>query len=157
MKLVFKQRFLSWFDSYDIYDEYGNTVFTIKGELSWGHLLRIFDSNGNEIAMLKQKILTFLPSYIVCQNGVEIGSIEKEFSLLKPKYHLTFNDWIITGSFLQYEYDVKDSSGNLIMQLRKRILNFTDTYELEIFDNNNILTCLMIVLAIDIDNCSNND
>ena len=28
MRLLFKQRFLSWFDSYDIYDEGGNTVFT---------------------------------------------------------------------------------------------------------------------------------
>ena len=28
MKLLFKQRFFSWFDSYDIYDENGNTVLT---------------------------------------------------------------------------------------------------------------------------------
>ena len=28
MKLLFKQRFFSWLDSYDIYDEAGNTVFT---------------------------------------------------------------------------------------------------------------------------------
>ena len=26
MKLLFKQRFFSWFDSYDIYDEAGNTA-----------------------------------------------------------------------------------------------------------------------------------
>ena len=30
MKLLFKQRFFSWFDSYDIYDEAGNTVFTVE-------------------------------------------------------------------------------------------------------------------------------
>ena len=28
MKLLFKQRFFSWFDSYDIYDEAGSTVYT---------------------------------------------------------------------------------------------------------------------------------
>ena len=27
MKLLFKQRLFSWFDSYDIYDEAGETVF----------------------------------------------------------------------------------------------------------------------------------
>ena len=37
MKLLFKQRFFSWLDSYDIYDEMGNTVYTVKGELSWGN------------------------------------------------------------------------------------------------------------------------
>ena len=28
MRLLFKQRFLSWFDSYDIYDEEGRTAYT---------------------------------------------------------------------------------------------------------------------------------
>lgn len=35
MRLLFKQRFF-WFDSYDIYDEDGNTVFTVEGKLAWG-------------------------------------------------------------------------------------------------------------------------
>ena len=34
MKLLFRQRFFSWFDSYDIYDEDGNTVYVVKGQLS---------------------------------------------------------------------------------------------------------------------------
>lgn len=38
MRLLFKQRFFSWFDSYDIYDEDGNTVFTVEGKLAWGAL-----------------------------------------------------------------------------------------------------------------------
>ena len=29
MRLLFKQRFFSWFDSYDIYDDNGATVFTV--------------------------------------------------------------------------------------------------------------------------------
>lgn len=36
MRLWFKQRFFSWFDSYDIYDEDGNTVYTVEGQLAWG-------------------------------------------------------------------------------------------------------------------------
>ena len=31
MRLLFKQRFFSWFDSYDIYDDNGATVFTVEG------------------------------------------------------------------------------------------------------------------------------
>ena len=44
MRLLFKQRLFSWFDSYDIFDEEGNTVYTVKGELSWGHRLQIYDA-----------------------------------------------------------------------------------------------------------------
>lgn len=41
MKLLFKQRMFTWFDSYDIYDEAGHTVYTVEGKLSWGHRLII--------------------------------------------------------------------------------------------------------------------
>ena len=44
MKLLFKQRFFSWLDSYDIYDEYENTVYLVKGQLAWGHCLKLFDT-----------------------------------------------------------------------------------------------------------------
>ena len=33
MKLLFKQRLFSWFDSYDIYDEYGNVYIVVDMEL----------------------------------------------------------------------------------------------------------------------------
>ena len=51
VKLLFKQRLFSWFDSYDIYDEAGNTVYVVKGQLSWGHKLVIYDAYGNEVGM----------------------------------------------------------------------------------------------------------
>ena len=44
MKLLFKQRMFSWFDSYDIYDENGNTVYTVEGRLAWGHRLIIYNA-----------------------------------------------------------------------------------------------------------------
>ena len=59
MKLLFKQRLFSWFDSYDIYDESGNTVYVVKGQLSWGHKLVIYDAYGNEVGMVVQRVLTF--------------------------------------------------------------------------------------------------
>ena len=40
MKLYFKQRLFSWFDSYDIYDyDTGDVVYTVEGQLAWGHCL----------------------------------------------------------------------------------------------------------------------
>lgn len=34
MKLLFKQRFFSWFDSYDIFNEIGTVVYVAKGQLA---------------------------------------------------------------------------------------------------------------------------
>ena len=70
MKLLFKQRLFSWFDSYDIYDEAGNTVYVVKGQLSWGHKLVIYDAYGNEVGMVVQKVLTFLPKFEITMDGI---------------------------------------------------------------------------------------
>ena len=88
MKLLFKQRLFSWFDSYDIYDELGNTVFTVRGELSWGHLLRIYDSMDNEVGYVKEKVLTWLPKFEMYIGENYVGSINKEFTFFK--FHLPF-------------------------------------------------------------------
>ena len=77
MKLLFKQRLFSWFDSYDIYDEFGNTVYVVKGQLSWGHKLVIYDADGNEIGMVVQRVLTFLPKFEICYNLQNCGSFQK--------------------------------------------------------------------------------
>lgn len=54
MKLLLKQRFFSWFDSYDVYYEDGSVAFKVKGEPAWGHLLRIFDAPGSYLATVKE-------------------------------------------------------------------------------------------------------
>ena len=44
MKLYFKQRLFSWFDSYDIYGEDGQVCYTVEGKLSWGAQAAHFES-----------------------------------------------------------------------------------------------------------------
>lgn len=63
MKLLFRQRFFSWFDSYDIYGEAGETLYTVKGQLSWGHCLKIFDAAGREVGTVRERVFCFLPCF----------------------------------------------------------------------------------------------
>ena len=72
MKLLFKQRVFSWLDSYDIYNEYDETAFTVEGRLSWGHRLVIYDRTGNEVGEIREEILTFLPKFRMFIHGQEI-------------------------------------------------------------------------------------
>ena len=87
MKLIFKQRFFSWFDSYDIYSESGETLYTVKGALAWGHLLRIYNASGEEIGMVKEKIFTWLPCFEIYLREAYLGCIRKEFTFFKPKFN----------------------------------------------------------------------
>ncbi len=154
MKLLFKQKFFSWFDSYDIYDEAGNIVFTVKGQLSWGHLLKIYDANGNAVGTVKEKILTWLPKFEMYLGDSYMGCIKKEFTLFKPKFNIDYNGWQVNGNWFEWDYSILDSSGFHIATVTKEIWNWTDTYMLDIKDSKDALCVLMLVLAIDAEKCS---
>ena len=62
MKLIFKQKILSFLDSYKVYDENDNIYFEIKGKISFGKLFKIYNSYNEEIGTLKRNLFTFLPT-----------------------------------------------------------------------------------------------
>lgn len=156
MKLLFKQRMFAWFDSYDIFDEYGNTVYTVKGQLSWGHCLKIFDTYGREVGTVKEKIFSFMPTFEMYLGESYVGSIRKRFSLFKPQYEIDCNGWQISGSFMEWDYTVRSAAGETIAQISKELFNWTDTYSIEVLNPENALCALMFVLAIDAEKCSRN-
>ena len=157
MKLLFKQRFFSWFDSYDIYDEAGNTVFTVKGELAWGHLLRIYDALGGEVGHIKEKVFSWFPQFQMYLGENYIGSIHKEFSFFRPRFNIDCNGWHIEGDWFEWDYRILNSAGRQIATVSKELWNWTDTYVIDVYDREDAVCALMLVLAIDAEKCSRND
>lgn len=155
MKLIFKQRFFSWFDSYDIYDESGNTVYVVKGQLSWGHCFKIFDVNEICLGMVQQRVLTFLPKFeIYLGEDNYIGCISKEFSFFRPRFNIDFNGWHIEGDFWEWDYSVVDGNGRTVATVSKELFKWTDTYVIDVINPADALSALMLVLAIDAEKCS---
>ena len=154
MKLLFRQRFFSWFDSYDIYDEAGRTVYTVEGKLSWGHRLEIYGPAGDHLGTVKEEVLTFLPRFALYIGEEYLGCIRKEFTFFRPRFQLDCSGWQVEGNFLEWDYTVVDRAGGLVMQASKELFHWTDTYTLDIVRPEDALLCLMIVLAIDAAKCS---
>ncbi|MBC5582257.1 LURP-one-related family protein [Anaerofilum sp. BX8] len=157
MRLLFKQRFFSWLDSYDIYDESGNVVYTVEGKLSFGHCLDILDASGQYVGTVKEEILTFLPRFRIYAGGQCLGEIRKEFTFFKPAFQLDCNGWRVEGDIFSWEYQITDAAGEAVAHLSKELLHLTDTYVLEFPDPQNALLVLMIALAIDAAKCSAGD
>ena len=154
MKLLFKQRFFSWFDSYDIYNEAGETVYTVKGQLSWGHCLKIYDARGMEIGTVRERILTFLPKFEMYLGDRYIGCISKEFTLFFPKYNIDCNGWEVEGDWLEWDYQILSNTGKPVATVSKELFNWTDTYVIDVANPQDALCALMLVLAIDAEKCS---
>lgn len=153
MQMLFKQRFFSWFDSYDIYDEAGGTLYTVQGQLSWGHCLKIFDGFGREVGTVKERVLTLLPRFEMYLGDGYLGCISREFSFFKPRYNIDCNGWHVEGDFMEWDYSIMDG-GRQVAYISKQLLNWTDTYVIDVADPRDALVALMLVLAIDAEKCS---
>jgi len=149
MKLLFKQRMFSWFDSYDIYDEAGNTVFTVKGRMSWGKQLEIYDAVGCRVGMLKQRPSLFRPIFDIYIGDFCVGSVVKEFTFFRPSFHIDCNGWQIEGEWWEWDYDILDHNRSLVANIYKEIFNWTDTYVINVYDPINAVAAVMVALAID--------
>lgn len=139
----------SWFDSYDIFNEAGNTVFTVRGQMGVGHRFRIFDANGNEVGAVNQKCWSFLPCFNIIINGELKGAIKKQFSFFRPKFTVDYMGWTIDGNYFEWDYEVRDMMGSPVARVSKEFFNWTDTYSIDVAYEDNALAALMLVIAID--------
>lgn len=153
MKLLFKQRFFSWFDSHDIYDEAGSTVFTVEGKLSWGHCLHILNAAGEHIGTVQEKVMTFLPQFELYAYGEYLGCLKKEFTFFAPKFTIDCSDWQVEGDWTAWNYAITSPTQGLVATISKELFNWTDTYVIDVPDQANVLCALMVVLAIDAEKC----
>lgn len=156
MKLLFKQRFFSWLDSYDIYNENAETVYTVKGQFAFTHTLKIFDSNSVEVGTVRETLISWLPKFEMYIGDRYVGCVKKEFTFFTPKFSVDCNGWFVKGDFFEWDYEIYDCNGTLVAVVSKELFNFTDTYSIDLKDDSNALGVLMLVLAIDAEKCSRN-
>ena len=137
----------------DIYNEDGETLFTVEGQISWGHCLHILDARGSHIGTVQEKVLTFLPKFELYAYGEYIGSIRKEFTFFTPRFTVDSSDWEVEGSFMEWDYSIRSASQGHVASISKELFNWTDTYVIDVPDPANALCALMVVLAIDAEKC----
>lgn len=154
MKMYFKQRLFSWLDSYDIFDEAGNTLYTVKGEFGVGHRLRIYNAHKEPVGLVKQKIFTLLPAFEMYINEQYMGCIRREFALFRPQYTMDGVSWRVQGNLFEWDYTIFDTAGQQVATITKEFFNWTDTYMIDVRNPSDGLRVLMFVLAIDAEKCS---
>ncbi len=157
MKLLFRQRLFSWFDSYDIYNEAEEPVFTVEGQLSWGHCLHILDQNGLHVGTVRERVMSLLPRFELYEAGDYLGSFRKELTFLRPRFELDFNGWTVQGEVFEWDYRIWDRAGRQVATVTKELFHLTDTYIIDVADPGDALHALMVVLAIDAEKCSRGD
>ncbi len=157
MQLLIRQRVFSWSDTYDVYDQFENPKYFVKGEVfSLGHVIHIYDRQQRELGCIRQRLLTLMPKFELELNGQFLGEIKKEFTFFRQRYYLEYNGWEIDGGFLGWDYSVMDGE-RTVMSISKELFHWGDTYVLNIADPRDEVLCLMAAIAIDAANCGNSN
>lgn len=158
MELCIRQRIFSWTDSYDVYDGDGLARYEVRVEfLALGHQIHVYDkATGRELGSIHEKLFSLLPRFEIVIDGRVQGVIRKEFTFFRPRYQVDFRGWDVEGDFLGWDYRVMQGDQE-IMSISKELLRWSDTYVLRYSNPANEMPGLLLVLAIDAANCSDNN
>ncbi len=157
-KYLIKQKVFSFTDTYDVYDEYGNTAYYVKAEFfSIGHRIHIYDiRTDREVGYIQQKIIALTPTFEIYMGGYSCGRIKKKITLFRPKYEVEMNNWFVEGDFFGWNYSV--FAGNYeAARISKELFRWGDTYVVEFANDKDGLKALILAIAIDAAVCSNSD
>lgn len=157
MQLMIKQRVFSWTDSYDVYDETGRARYFVRAEFfALGHQIHVYEKQtGREVGSIHQRLFSLLPTFEIVIDGHVQGTVRKKFTLFRQNYEVDYRGWDVEGDFLGWDYSVIQA-GRRVMSISKKLLSWGDTYTL-CYDNPNCeMPGLLLVIAIDAANCSDN-
>ena len=156
MRLLIKQRVFALTDTYDVYDGRGTSKYFVKNELfSILHRIHVKDAQGHEVGQIRQNFTLFRPEFQVWIGGRHCGSVRAQFSLLRPKYSIDYMGWRCDGDIFGWNYTVYRGM-TPVMHISKKLLSWGDTYVIDIDNPEDEIMGLMLVIAIDAANCSQN-
>ncbi len=84
-----------------------------------------------------------------------MGTVRKRFTFFHPQYDVEYGGWEIEGDFFGWDYEVRSGS-RVVMRISKEFFRWGDTYTLTYENPAEELAGLLLVIAIDAANCSNN-
>ncbi len=146
-----RQKIFSFGDDFTIRNGNGEEVLVVKGKVfSLGNKLRINNMQGEELYYIEQKLFKLLPQYTVYANGQEVASVKKEFAFFKNSFHIEsiYGNFTMDGNFFAHDFEIL-KNGQLAATISKKWFSFSDTYGVEISDNENQPFILALVIVID--------
>lgn len=115
----------------------------------------ILDMQNNLLLKIVKRPFRFLGRHDIIDNqGNILAIIKGVFSPFKPKFKIISkiegdtSKYAIEGNFVAWHYEIK-RDGEVLGEINKRLFKLTDTYELKILDDDEMLFCIGCVIAID--------
>lgn len=147
MKLKIKQVFLSFIDTYNIFDENNQIIYKMKDLKTLGCV--VYDRNNIEIARIEKVNNLVINDFYFIKEGEKIGELLEETTLTIPTYKSPTKNWkVIFNFFGETKYKIIDENNQVIMTAKRNLLHITYNCDLILKDSEDIFYCIMIALAL---------
>ena len=148
-----KQKVLSVRDSYTIYDEKDQPVYTGKARMfTIGKKIDMYAADTEDIIYtLNRKLFSFLPAYTLNdKEGREIAKMKQQFSMRNKKIDIegVHGEFHVKGSLWAFDFEFYKADKKVV-DVNKKRLSWGDTYEITIHEDENAEFYLALVLMID--------
>ena len=153
MRYIMKQKLFSWGDDFYIKDENERDVYFVDGKaLSFGDQLSFQDLEKHELAYIKQQVFSWSKTYEIYRAGSLAAVVKKElFALFHHRFTVDVpgpDDLEAEGDFMDHEYEFKRGD-RVVATVSKRWFSWTDTYGIDIDDNEDQVLILASAVVVD--------
>ncbi|WP_406699202.1 LURP-one-related family protein [Singulisphaera sp. Ch08] len=154
MRYVMRQKLFSWGDDFIIRDSDGNDLFYVDGKaFTIRETLSFQDRDGNDLALIQQRLLAWGPTYEIHSQGQLRAVVKKAImTLFECKFSIDVpgpDDLEAKGDFLDHEYTFS-RGGQPVATVSKAWLSLTDTYGVEVLDEEDDILILAATVVIDL-------
>lgn len=151
MRYLVRERIFSFSDSFTIDDENGRPCYEIVGKVfSIGNKLNLYDMQGRALIYIEQKVFRFLPEYTIYEDNSVVAKVQKELTFFKPKFTInsSYGHFTIEGDIFAYNFNIM-KNGKSVAWVSKKFMSFSDTYSVDIVDEENQAFILGLVIVLD--------
>ncbi len=152
-KFYMKQKVFSFRDSFKVYNENQNEVYRAHAKMmSFARQYQIFKSENEQLLFtMRRRLFSFMPRYELfdAENKL-VAVMHKRFAAFKNRIDIEAEgqSYLLEGSICAHNFTISNA-GEPIVAVRKKLLSWGDTYEIEVADNADIDKMIAFVLMID--------
>jgi uncharacterized protein YxjI len=153
-----RQKVFAITENFTYFDAHQNPVYTARGSFfQLPKQYQMFDARQPHAPIIEvtRKFWSFMPKYIVrdLTTGLIAFKIKQRFTIGRSHFDIITPDghhFRIEGSFWAHDFRVFNPMGREIIQVRKKVLAWSDTYEIMI-DETQIPIHLAAAITLTID------
>ncbi|NCB93885.1 MAG: hypothetical protein EOM40_15200 [Clostridia bacterium] len=150
MILHLKNKIFTMHHKLEIFDDNENLMYEVSSKAVSIHDKTVIkDAQDQEIANIHRKVISIHERYFVdMSDGTSFEMRTEILHIIKEIIDIDALGWKIVGNFLEHDYEIQDSNGNVLAASHKKWVSIHEKYAIDIRDESqmDLIVAVYVVL-----------